>query len=242
MLSILDIQKYLNRVIKKEQRGGIVDGNDYNIFFNVAQSEHFYSEISKAEATSDVIDGLRAFITELTNITSGGLVSIPTNPSYAKILASYRLYNASFVKCDHVTQLEREDRESNVLTQSTAKHPTVTVENGNFSFLPISSSNVKIIYYRKPLDLYLDWYWDANQEIQYLTQGQTYALKTGEVYSDGTIYPYTASSKTIDFEWTENKDRIAIAHRILTKLGVMIPNDLGMQLGMSETIKSETAV
>lgn len=242
MVTILGVRKYIDRILKKEQRGNVLSGDDFNIFINLAQSEHFDGEKRKAEITSDIIDSLEPFIKTETGVTgspSAGDYILPTD--YEKLLGTKRLYNGAYVGCDMVSQLEKDERDDNSLTIPTDKKPVVSIEGGYLRFIPTTNAYIKITYYRKPEELFLDWYWDANDQIIYLDEGETYTLKTDERYSDGTTSG-TKSSKTIDFEWINDSDRIAIAHRVLMKLGITLPNDLAMQYGASETTKNDSKV
>jgi hypothetical protein len=240
MITLVDIRLLIDRLTKKEQRGNVLSGEDFNTFLKVAQAEHFDVEKRKAEGTSDIIDSLRAFIVTKTDTTSSGLVAIPTSPVYAKLLSAQRLNGSNFVRCDILSQLELEERLDNSLTVGTDALPLVSIEASNFRFYPAAYSNVKIVYYKQPTEPTLDWYYDANGSIVYLAAAETHTLGTGEYAYDGIVTtPTEITSRTVELEWADNNDRIAIAYRILTKLGVTIPNNLAVELGASEVMKSD---
>jgi hypothetical protein len=245
MIALVDIRRLVDRLTKKEQRGNIINGEDFNTFLRISQAEHFDSEKRKAEATSDIIDSLSAFIVTYTGATTGGTGLIAKSSlasPYAKLLSAQRLNTTDFVRCDIVSQLELEERLSNSLTVGTNKHPIVSIEDDNFRFSPSANKNIKIIYYKQPTDPVLDWYIDVNDNIVYLAAAEVHTWVTGETDSVGTEHTtgetdYT--SLTTELEWSDNSDRITIAYRMLSKMGITIPNNMALEFGVSETMKSE---
>jgi len=243
MITLVDIRKLVDRLTKKEQRGNIISGEDFNTFIRIANSEHFDSEKRKADVTSDIVDSLRSFLSTYTGSATNGTVVISSSlTNYGKLLSAQRIYTGSdYVRCDIVTQLEKEERLSNSLTVATDRYPIASVEGLNINFLPAATKNVKIVYYKKPADPYLDWYWDVDDNINYMDVTPTgdHTLTSGQTYSDGTTNLVTKTSKTVELEWADNSDRIAIAYRVLLKVGVTIPNNLAVELGASEVMKSD---
>jgi len=237
MIQVKTIREYIDRLTKKEQRGNILSGEDFNNYLSIAQSEYFDQEKRKAEATGDITDSLRPFIVTLNSSATSGVLAIPTNPQYAKLLQAYRLSGSDYRKCDQITQMEKGDRLENSLTVPTAKYPTVSIEGSNFVFNPTTTAYVKVVYLKRPTDPFLDFYYDANQSIVYMDAGTSHTLGTDEVYRDGTSSG-TVNSVTVEFEWVNDSDAIAIAHNILVKLGVTIPNNLAIELGNQKVMES----
>lgn len=243
MIYLKDIRGYLDRLLKKEQRGGVFSGDDFNQLLLMVNAEQFDSEKRKVEGTQDVTDNLKRFIKTVTGTTGNtvptmGKYAIPSD--YGKILSAKRLYAGSYRKADRVTQLEYEDMLSNSLTVPTDKNPVVVLGANNFEFDPNGYSYVSTVYLRKPNDPFLDFYFDANDEVQYLSEGQSYTLGVDEVYRDGTDSG-TITSLTAELDW-EDSDRAAIANRILAKMGIPAANQLAVELGMAETAKGEARV
>jgi hypothetical protein len=244
MLSILDVRRYIDRLSKKEQKGNIIDGDDFNIFANIAQSEHLDSVKRKADETSNILDSLSKFVYLYTaNNDSNGHYNYPVSTGlvYLKLISAERAYGSEFKKCDILTGEEYAERNSNSLTLPTGKSPCVVYDQTGFKFYPETPASIRLMYYRKPLGLFLDWYVNANDEIIYLSVGGSHTLTTDEEYSDGTTTG-TKTSKTVDFEWPDDSDRIAIANRILVKYGIPTTNNLAIELGSSEILKSEAKV
>jgi len=237
MIQVATVRKYLDRLTKKEQKGNILSGEDFNTFIAISQSEHFDSQKRKAEVTGDITDSLRGFITTATLSATAGVLAIPSSPKYAKLLQAYRLDSTTYYPCDLVSQMEKGDRLTNSLTVPTAKNPIVSIEGTNFVFSPTTNSYVKVVYLKRPTDPFLDFYYDQYRNLVYLAQGATYTLGISEVYRDGTSSG-TVTSQTVEFEWTEDDDIIAIAHNLLVKLGITIPNNLAIELGSQKVMES----
>lgn len=243
MVQLVDIRRLVDRLTKKEQRGNVISGDDFNTFLRISQAEHFDAQKRKAEQTGDIVDSLRAFITIVNVVTSSGVSSIPSN--YGKLISMTRMYGSDYVKCDVVTQMEKEDRLSNSLTEGTSKHPICSIDGTSFRFIPASDAYIKYIYYKKPDDPLLDWYIDNNDEYQYLAASAVHVWVTGETDSSGTVHTtgdVNYTSTTVELEWLDDYDRVAIAYRLLTKVGVTIPSNLAIELGMSTTMQSNANV
>jgi hypothetical protein len=234
MITLVDIRKLVDRLTKKEQRGNVISGEDFNTFLRISQAEHFDSIKRKAEETGDITDSLSAFIVTYTGATtsSSGLIAKSALPSaYAKILSAQRLYTTNFVRCDVATQLELEDRD-----------PIMSIEDDNFRFSPAADKSIKIVYLKQPTDPFLDFYIDVNDNIVYLAAAD-HTWVTGETDSAGVVHTTGDANYTpltTELEWSDNSDRLAIAYKVLTKVGVTVPNNLAVELGASESMKNET--
>lgn len=237
MIKVATIRNYLDRLTKKEQRGNILSGEDFNTFLAIAQVEYFDQEKRKAEATGDVTDALRAFITTLNSTATSGVLAIPTNPKYSKLLQAYRISDTTYYPCDEVSQMEKGDRLTNSLTVPTAKNPIVSVEGSSFVFNPATTAYVKVVYLKRPTDPFLDFYYDTYKNIVYLDASTTYTLQAGEEYRDGTGTG-TVTSLTTEFEWADDMDIINIAYILLVKLGKSIPDNLAIELGSQKVMES----
>ena len=74
-----------------------------------------------------------------------------------------------------------------------------------------------------------------------MDEDESYPLQSGEVYRDGTDSG-TVNSDTVELDWELDSDKVAIANRILVKMGLPIPNPTAMELGMAEISKSDAKV
>lgn len=243
MITLTDIRRLVDRLTKKEQRGNIISGEDFNTFLRISNAEHFDAEKRKADATNDVIDSLRLFLTIVQTSASSGVTLLPAD--YGKLLSAQRLYNGDYVRCDTVSQLEKEERQTNSLTEASDKYPIASVEGIYLKFFPTTTASVTYVYYKKPTDPFLDWYINTSDVPVYLAASATHVWATGETDSSGTTHTIgdpNWSSLTTELEWADNADRIAIAYRILAKVGVTIPNNLALELGVSEIMKSDNKV
>lgn len=108
--------------------------------------------------------------------------------------------------------------------------------------------DVILNYIKTPSTPYMDWYYDANDRIKFLSEGQAYTLLTGERYidkDDGTVrtagYLITAlENKTREMEIPDD-DRRGVFYSILSKLGVPLnkldATQYSMQMESKENVK-----
>jgi hypothetical protein len=240
MITVSTIRKYLDRLTKKEQRGNMLSGEDFNTFLAIAQAEYFDQEKRKAEATGDVIDSLRSFVTTLPSTATSGVLAIPTNPEYVKLLQAYRYNSNVYYPCDLVSQMEKGDRLTNSLTIPSNKYPIVSIEGSNFVFNPTTSAPVKVVYLKRPADPFLDFYYDQYRNIVYMEADTNYTITAPQEYRDGTTG--TKASLTEEFEWADDMDIINIAYILLVKLGKTIPDNLAIELGSQKVMESTVKV
>lgn len=106
-------------------------------------------------------------------------------------------------------------------------------------------------YLKKPAQPYFDWYYDANDNIQYLEEGEVYTLLANERYidkTDGTVLTSgsvigtaanDAVNQTKEMEVPEDgKEDVFIS--ILSKLGISMANQGAVQYSMSMEAKEDT--
>jgi hypothetical protein len=106
--------------------------------------------------------------------------------------------------------------------------------------------DITLNYLKKPTTPYLDWYSDAQDRIQYLSEGIEYTLQTDETYidkDDGTVrtsgYTITASvNKTVEMEIPDD-DKRGVFYSMLAKLGVSL--DQADATGYSMEMESKEA-
>lgn len=244
MIKNVDIRNYIDRVLKKEQRGGVFSGDDFNLMLKMANQEHYDAEKAKAEVTSDITNSLRGFITSVTSTTAQtpatGYYTLPAD--YGKLLSARRLYGSDYRKADLVTQLEYEERLSNSLTEPSDKYPTVRIEGTRLKFDPVAYKAISVTYLKTPAEPYLDFYWDAYDKDQYMDVGDSYILGADETYLLNGVTKTAGdsiTSLTVELDWSEDQDKIAIANRILAKMGISIPNQMAVEFGLGEVNKQE---
>jgi hypothetical protein len=100
--------------------------------------------------------------------------------------------------------------------------------------------NINIDYFKEANTPYFDWYYDSNDNIQYLEEGEIYTLQTGESYidkDDGTVYTSgsvigtstdDAINHTIEMEVPDDikKD---VFYSMLSDFGISLNNQLSAQ-------------
>lgn len=229
-----DILQSIYRVVRKEARGGVITPDDFNRML-AQETIKRYGEMRNAmEKSGEVTTSMEKYIR--TTIVNGASFAIPAN--YEKRLSSIALYNGVYTRrVDEVTQLEYEERVGNSLTKPTARNPVIYPLNGNFIVDP--SSTIKFTYMVAPATPFLDYYYDVNGNIQFLTAGQAHTLLVGETYRDGTIGTnQNVNSITVEIDM-DYDDKIAIMNGILRQLGVIIPNEGAFAYGTQEQQKEK---
>lgn len=100
--------------------------------------------------------------------------------------------------------------------------------------------NIDINYFKEANTPYFDWYYDSNDNIQYLEEGEIYTLQTGETYidkDDGTLYTSgsvigtstdDAINHTVEMEVPDDikKD---VFYSMLSDFGISLNNQLSAQ-------------
>jgi len=90
-------------------------------------------------------------------------------------------------------------------------------------------------YLKEPDTPYFDWYYDSNDRIQYLSEGEVYTLQTGETYidkDDSTVFTSgsvigvksdgaDADNQTVEMEIPDD-DKRGVFYSMLAKLGISI--------------------
>ena len=111
--------------------------------------------------------------------------------------------------------------------------------------------DINILYLKEKTTPYMDWYYDANDNINYLTEGEVYTLQTGEQYIDkdngsilisGAVIGTSsddAVNHTVEMEIPDDHKKDVLYH-ILSKLGVQMTNQLATQYSLSMEAKEQT--
>lgn len=101
-------------------------------------------------------------------------------------------------------------------------------------------TDVDIVYLKKANTPYFDWYYDANDNIQYLEEGEIYTLQANETYidkDDGTVHisgavigvsTDDAINHTKEME-VSDEVREAVFYSMLSDFGVSLDNQLASQ-------------
>ena len=242
MLSVVDIPYIVFRLLKRERNGSTVSPSDLNRFIEMAHAEEVYAMKSLMEANQDVSDAMRTFINVEYQAATSGVVNLSAlSGTYLKLLGAQRKNGTRSEDCDVVTQLEWQDREYNSITAPTVDYPICYVSGSTINFRPFpeaGANGVRISYLRHPLVPKVDAYINLQGEIVWLGVGSTVAdsLIDTDFLSYGwdgtalTIVNNTYTSTTVEFEWSDEMNRVNILKRVLILCGVTVPDTLAIEI------------
>jgi hypothetical protein len=137
-----------------------------------------------------------------------------------------------FYPVDIVTDEEWIFRRRDALTVPSWTYPIARISGEYLYVSPIFSlttaPNLILHYLKAPSTPFFDYYYDDDYNIQYLSASGTHLLTTGETGRLGETAGSTVTSSTVELEW-EDTEKIKILHRIVTKLGVSMDEQLVAQ-------------
>ena len=235
ILSNENIYSLVKAIIRKESRGGVFTPDDFNLRFPVLVRERYDYKKGEMERTSDITEDMEHYLASSTPVyNSGGTYTKPTN--FEKHLGAMTVYGGVYRPLDLITRMEY--TQLNSLTQPTLRNPVMYYENGVYHVKPPTSQGVQIHYMVSPAEPFLDYYYDSNRNIVFMAVDATLAegagtLKTGSVFTDGE---YT--SETVECDLADS-DKIAVMYMLLKQYGVSLPDEMLLQYGMNEQLKSE---
>jgi len=223
-----NLYKSLLNILRKESKGLAVSPDAFTDYLGIENLTLFNDECKAFETSRIVSDALRPFKTTSTRTLTTGYVSAPSD--YAHLTAMH--VGGDTILIDDLTDEEWVFRQDDELTQPSADYPIARLDSTNIYVLPLTIDSITLLYLRNPTTPYYDYYTDANLNIEYLEADESYVLGASEVYRDGTTSG-TVNSITVELEW-EDLDKIKILHRILTKLGVSMDEQLVAQYATSK--------
>lgn len=141
----------------------------------------------------------------------------------------------TIVPIDMVTDEEWLFRRIDALTAPSTSYPVAKIAGENLYVLPEDIDRVILYYLKDPSTPFFDYYYDDDYNIQYLSASGSHVLTTGETGRSGEVAGATVTSSTVELEW-EDTDKIKILHRILTKLGVSMDEQLVAQYATSKEV------
>lgn len=223
-----DLYKSLLNILRKESKGLAVSPDAFTDYLKVENLSLFNEYCKGIEVSQTVSDALRVFKTSSTRTLTTGYVSAPSD--YAHLTAIHVGGDTTLI--DELTDEEWVFRQDDELTAPTTSYPIARLADTKIYVLPTTIDSITVLYIRKPTEPFFDYYIDANLNVVYMGVSTSHTLGTSEEYRDGT----TSGSKTsvsVELEW-EDLDKIKILHRILTKFGVSMDEQLVAQYAASK--------
>jgi len=233
-----EIFNNLNTIIRKEKEGQTISPAQFSELLLMCSWEKANADFSYFEVSQIITDSLRSLMTEVDITITGGTGDISSISDYWHVInASHAQGTKSLTPIDIVTSVEYSEYAHSDLTQPTLEFPVLNIDNDSLKVLPITITNVSLQYFKTPNAPFFDYYFDAEDNIQYLTEGQAYTLKANEEYRDGTTSGIV-NSISVELSFPEG-ERLQVLYMILQKLGVSLNEQDAMQYGMAREQKEE---
>jgi hypothetical protein len=234
------IYDFVNIILRKEKEGSVVSPERFTLLLIESMWEKLNYEFSGFEKSQIITDTLRGLkVTEDINLNGSGLFDLTSlAEEYFHPTSLYYTYNGSVREIRVVTDAEWAYYTSNSLLAPSDEFPIVKISGDNLEFSPIISVTVTLTYLKNPTEPFFDYYFDADDKIVYLTEGQNYTLQTGEEYRDGTLPPNVVSSISVELPFPQS-ERIDIAYKILQKFGISLQDAMAAEFGNKKEIKEE---
>lgn len=243
ILSNSNIYNLVKGIVRKESRGGVFTPDDFNLRFPVLVRERYDYKKEQMERTSDITEDMEHYLASVVPVYNGsGEYTKPAN--FEKHLGAMTVYGGVYRPLDLITRMEY--TQLNSLTQPTLRNPVMYYEDGKYYVKPPTSQGVQVHYMVSPTEPFLDYYYDSNRNVVFMEVGDEVAegsvtLKSGSVFTKGdytseTVGVYT--SETVECDLSDS-DKIAVMYLLLKQYGVSLPDEMLLQYGMNEQIKSE---
>ena len=250
------IYNNLMTILRKEKEGKTITENQFNDLllqcsWEIANTEH--EKFERDQVSIDIFRSLLKSVSVSLTTGVGDFVSaISTGVYWHSIYAYHTDATYGQTSIDLVTSNQYNLKLSSDLLQPTVVFPIAKIEGDDINVFPTSITTVVLGYLEEPEDPYFDYYYDANDEIKYLTPytGIPYTLQTGESYvdkDDGSVLGASdtigsisggddADNKSTEL-WLPEGERYKVLYCILQKMGIALNEQDAVQYGMVEAQK-----
>jgi len=234
-----DLWDIVHMISKKESRGNIIKPGQFSDLLKRNHYLYYAQQFEKYAVSTTSQTSMRPFLVsdEVITLASGeealaDLDNTMHHPLFMRTDAD--------VAIDIVTAMEWNAWMGDSVMQPTASDPIALIDDSTIYVQPDSITSAKFTYLKKAdNEPVFDYYTDAYDTVQYLTNGTTYTLGTDEVYSDGTTSG-DVTSNSIELEWND-EDKIKIVAFILQDLGISMSAQQIVQYGLAEQQKQNVA-
>jgi hypothetical protein len=242
-----EIYKYIGIVINEEEWDGTWSIDEYNNITKAVATDFAKTKIkelfsNRAQLPIEVLyshELLKNQIKTETITPTTGVIDISSGGDLANDYAAWGyMFTNDLKPVDLVEFSQFKRRQTDLLTPHPSKHPVAVIYNDTIKVYPTNISSVEFSYIKSPTIPFFDYYIDANNNVQYLTEGQSaYTLQANEVYRDGTSTG-SVTSITKEPEWPESymKDYINF---LLAELGISSQNQPAYQHAQVEQQKDQ---
>jgi hypothetical protein len=185
-----DIFNLIDFIIDKEKSGGTITPDQKNLSLKTQQTRYLdilRSEYEKTGKISSIFEVLRKYTSSDLAIDANGYATLPNDFLFTDGGSLYLETIGSTVyprPIDIVTSGEWNKRLANSLRVPTTKHDIQRIVGTKIQFGALKSQYVKFQYIRKPVDPYLDYYVDSNNNLIYReVDGTTIGEVVGDDYN-----------------------------------------------------------
>lgn len=228
----------LNTIIRKEKEGQTISPTQFTELLEMTSWEKANADFNQYEQTQVISDSLNALEKSYGLTISSGVGDLTEIADYWHILtATHSQGTKSETPIDVLTEVEWPEYIFSDLTSPTLEYPVLTIRNDEVGVSPNTITNVFVRYLKLPDTPFFDYYYDANDVIQYLQPGQQYTLQAGEEYRDGTTSGQVTSI-SVELSFPEG-ERVQVLYMILEKLGVSLNEQDALEYGMAREQKEE---
>lgn len=230
-MTTAQILKYVNYICVKENSGGTLTPDQYNIILLASNIDLFNKLVGQAELLSIQskipfsealfsMAHLREFhVLESITFTAGSFALSGLANTFAYWGSLVSLYRGAYRRIELLTDKELADRRTNMVTKQLKDFPGAQVLGDTIKVYPTDIATAEFTYMKVPTTPVYDYYIDANANQVYLTQGQSHTLITGEIGSAGQGSGQTVTSLTVELQWN-NLYHVEFCNEVLRKVGI----------------------
>ncbi len=250
MILISDLYNTLIDLVRADKRGESLSVEEFNRVVRICNQELFdeYAEgFEDGIENADSMGGFKVINYPISLTLNGEFLEGSLPDDYFQLIGKPKL--ASAKRVDLVTEYEHSDRCEDYLTQATLTHPYCimgglgTRDELMVRVLPITIvGDLYLSYLRTIVVPYLDYYIDNTTFTKtFLSESSAaQSIPSGTTYRDGTLggVGVTKVSLTKNLEW-DDSDLNLLLGKLMTRIGVQLPDEFLAQAGMADQIKSQ---
>ena len=218
-----DLWDMIHTILKKESKGNILKPDRFTDLLQQCHLEYYNQQYEKWAVSQTSLDSMRPFVMIDQSVTfSSGTASLSSTPFDSKPYQHLIAARTSSGGVDILSAKEVNEWTGDAVMAPSTSYPVMTVDGSNLHIYPNTITAVTVSYLKTAdSDPVFDYYIDSNYTVQYLTNGETHTLTTGETGSGGESAPTEVTGASVELEWGDN-DKINIISLILEKLGVSL--------------------
>ena len=253
MILISDLYNTLLDLVRADKRGESLSVEEFNRVIRLVNQEvydAYYDSFEDGIDNIDTLGGFKVINYTIPLVLSGEFMTGTIPANYYEMIGKPRILSSgTYRRCDLVTEYEHGDRAEDYLTQATLTHPYCLIGGVNASdelqirVLPTTvTGNIYLSYLRSITVPYLDYYVNDTTLVKTFMADTTalVSIPTGSTYRDGTVggVAVTKVSQTVNLEWDDSDMNLILA-KLMTKMGVQLPDEFLTQSGMADQLKAE---